>query len=123
MQPSPQVGRVALGTHYGFVAVHSPAPFGSARLLMQIKHSVLYFVPFYALFLGLLLSPARPSKPRKPPVDHQQSQWRGSPLWLALLRQLLEPLLGLGLSLAAYSLRQRMNNRIVNATTPFARCL
>jgi len=112
-----------LGPHYYFVGDHSPAPLGSARLLMQIKHSVLYFVPFYAVFLGLLLSPARPTKPRKPPVNHQQSQLRGSPLSLALPRHLLEPLLGLGLGLAARLLHQRVDHRIVNLTTPFARYL
>src|SRR5437879_2623257 len=123
MQPPSQVRRVALGAHYGLVGDHSPAPFGSVRLLLQIKHAVLYFVPFYAVFLGFLLSPARPPKPRKPPVDHQQCQLRGSPLWLALLRHLLEPLLGLGLGLAARLLHQRMDHRIVNLTTPFARYL
>jgi len=123
MQPPSQVRRVALGAHYYFVGDYSSAPFGPARLLMQIKYAVLYFVPFYALLLGFLLSPARPRKTRKPPVDHQQGQLRGSPLRLALLRRLLEPLLGLGLGLAARSLHQRMDHRIVNLTTPFARYL
>src|ERR1051326_3472280 len=75
MQPSSQVRRVALGAHYYFVGDQSPPPFGSARLLLQIKYAVLYFVPFYALLLGFVLSPARPTKARKPPVDHQQSQF------------------------------------------------
>src|SRR5690349_9221708 len=71
MQAPSQVRRVALRAHYYLVGYHSPAPLGSARLLVQIKYAVLYFVPFYAVFLGSFLSPARPSKTRKPPVDHQ----------------------------------------------------
>jgi len=71
MQPLPQVRRVALAAHYYFVSDHSSAPFGSARLFMQIKHPILYFVPFYAVFFRLVLSPSRPAKTRKPPVDHQ----------------------------------------------------
>src|SRR5437660_277042 len=123
MQSPPQVGRIALGAHHRFAGDHSTAPFSSARLLLQIKHAVLYFVPFYALFVGFLLSPARPTKTRKPPVDHQQGQFRALPLWIALPGHLLEPLLGLNLGLAARSLHQRMNDRIVNLTTPFARHL
>src|SRR2546425_7598875 len=121
MQPPPQVRRVALGAHYYFVRDHSPTPCGLARLLVQIKPPILYFVPFYALFLGFVLSPAGPTKTRKPPVHHQQGQFRGSTLRLALLRRLLEPLLGLGLGLCARSLHQRMDHRVVNLTTPFAR--
>ena len=123
MQPPPQVRRVPLGAHYYFVGDHSPTPFGSARLLVQIKHPVLDFVPFYALLVGFLLPPPGPTKTRKPPVHHQQGQLRGPTLWLALLRRLLEPLLGLGLGLSARSLHQRMDHRIVSLTTPFARYL
>src|SRR5467141_2643281 len=118
MQPLPQLHRVALATHHRFVGDHSPASLGSARLLLQVEHSILYFEPFYPLLAGLLLSPTRPTKTRKPTVQHQQSQFRGSTLGLTLLRQVLEPFLALGLSFAAHSLHQPMNNRIVHLAAP-----
>src|SRR5712691_10769470 len=73
MQSLAQVRRIALRAHYRFAADHSPASCSPARLFVQVEHAVLYFVPFYALFLGFLFPPARPTKTRKPPVEHQQS--------------------------------------------------
>src|SRR5437016_1407560 len=104
MQPTPQLHRVALAAYHRFVGDHCPASLSSARLLVQVKYSVLYFVPLHALLLGFLLSPTRSPKARKPSVEHQQSQFRGSTLWLTLLRHLLEPFLGLHLRLAPHSL-------------------
>src|SRR5258706_1095356 len=73
MQSLAQVRRIALRPHDGFAGDHSPTSFSPARLFVQIKYAILYFVPFDALFLGFLLPPARPPKTRKPPVDHQQT--------------------------------------------------
>src|ERR1043165_2830378 len=86
VQSLPKVGRIILSAHHNLVAHHPSTSFRVASLLLQTKHPVLYFVPFYTLFLGLFLSPAWPTKTRKPSVEHEQSQRRGPPHGLALLR-------------------------------------
>src|SRR6478752_5097401 len=74
MQPTTQFRRLTLAAHHHFFREHRPTPLSSSRLLVQVKHSILNFVPFYALFAGLFLSPTRTPKSRKPTVDHEQRQ-------------------------------------------------
>ena len=44
-------------------------------LLVQVKHAILDFVPFHAVFWGPLLSPPGSTKTRKPAIQHQQGQF------------------------------------------------
>src|SRR5215831_16846905 len=104
MKSPPQLSRIAACAHHSLISHHCASTFSPTCLLVQVKHSILYFVPFHALLLGLFPSPTRPSKARKPPVHHQQSQLRGSTGRLTLRHHLLEPLLGLTLGLASHSL-------------------
>src|ERR1039457_4860536 len=62
MQPPSQFDSLPLPTDHHFLAQHASVSFPS-RLLLQIKHPRLDFVPFHPLFLGLFPAPARPTIP------------------------------------------------------------
>ncbi len=83
-------------------------------------------MPFYTIFLGFLFAPTGSPVSHLATVDHQHSQRTGSTLGHALQRRTLIAFLRLLLGLLSNPLHQRMQRRIINASSPFAghlRCL
>src|SRR3974390_1851212 len=97
VQTLPQFHRPAQAAHHDLLRDEPATPFRPGGLLVQVKHPVLNFVPFYAVLLGPLLPPARAAETRKPTIQHQQREFGRPPLGLALPSRFLQPLLGLGL--------------------------
>src|SRR5713101_4601633 len=121
MQALSKIHWLTLPAHHGLINYDASTSFRSASLLLQVEHTRLQFVPFYALFFGSLLAPAWPPKSNLPTIHHQNRQLAGPPLWLALLGWLLESLLRLCLGFAPKPLHQRVHHRVIDRTAPLGR--
>src|SRR5882724_4214152 len=87
-------------------------------LLVPVENTRLDFVPFHAVFLGLLLSPARAAKARHPPIVHQHGQVRGGALGLAFLGNLFQTKVCFFFGLFAQPLHQTVDHRVIDRATP-----
>lgn len=117
-QPLAQFHRLALKAHNCFLTDHSPSALGVGGLFLSIEDSGFDFVPFHALFAGSFTSPARSTKSGHPAVHHQNAQLGGFAFGVFVQRQLFEAFLGVGFGLAPQALNQRVNDTVVNRTSP-----
>src|SRR6476659_3599071 len=87
LQAPAHLHAITLPTNHHFLREHPSPSFRLARLLLQVEHPHLQFVPFYTLFLSLFLSPPRPTKASLPAVQHKDCHLRASSPGLHFHRQ------------------------------------
>ena len=120
VQAPAQLQRLSLPTDDGFVTQHASTAVRLGRLLVQIKHPGLDFVPFHEGSVGLAGSPARTPKAGQPAVHQQDPQFTGFAAGFELWGQSGQAGLRLGFGPSPHPLRQRIQSRVIHRTTPLA---
>lgn len=116
----PQFQRLVLPTDDQLVDQQAAAARGARSFLVPIEHAQLQFVPFDAVFAGLLLAPAGPAIAQLTAIHQQHAQLAGATLGQTFLGWCLIASLRLAFRPGAHTLHQRMQGGVIHGLRPFA---